>query len=79
MVLGNVIINSKDQNSSDFNFHGTKDIKHWKKFNSIGTLYCLYYTLLKQGKNKGQKSSAKRHILIQYKKNNIQCDVNVSK
>ena len=34
MVLRNVIISSKDQNSSDFNFYGTKDIKHWKKFNS---------------------------------------------
>ena len=39
----------------------------YKTQNTMGTLYRLYYTLLKEGKNKGQKSSAKRHILTQYK------------
>ena len=39
----------------------------YKTQNTMGTLYCLCYTLLKQGKNKGQKSSAKRYILTHNK------------
>ena len=46
----------------------TMGMMSYKTQNTMGTLYCLYYTLLKQGKNKDQKSSAKRHILTQYKK-----------
>ena len=43
----------------------------YKTQNTMGTLYCLYYTLLKQGKNKGQKSSAKRTYTYTIQKKKI--------